>query len=503
MSHVDRRTVLKAGALAALSSPFASVLATPGHSSPLVGPFNQAVAAPADAGSWAPPFDLSGMAVHAMLTHIGEVLFFQYVEGRPMDDHTSYIATWNHLTGAIREAPIGYDRDIFCAGNNWLPDGRLYVTGGHDWRNGKRLDAVGVAEADTYDPTRRAWDPRPLLTQRRWYPTNVGLPSGKTLVFGGWDTVGYNSSDVDQYDPVTNKVTKLPPSATKNVGNYPRLHLLPDGRIVKTGTSSDSAYFDTTRNSWSTSARMNYGARKFGLSMLLSGCDRVMALGGKSSKNGPATPTVEIFDALAATPRWRTTTPMKSARLNANGVLLPDGQMFVVGGNASGTETGAVNTPELFNPTTDTWTTLAPHQVNRAYHSTALLLPDGRVFVAGGENPDKMAQMKAEIFSPPYLFKGPRPTISAAPSTGGYGQQMTIATPQAATIASVMLVKAGAVTHQIDADQRSIPLSFTKSGGSLTAQMPSNANFAPPGYYMLFIVDGNGVPSLAPWVKVG
>lgn len=101
-----------------------------------------------------------------------------------MADHTSYIATWNPLTGATREAPIGYDRDIFCAGNNFLPDGRLYVTGGHDWRNGKRLDALGVAECDTYDPGTRAWAARPLLTQKRWYPTNVGLPSGKTLVFG-------------------------------------------------------------------------------------------------------------------------------------------------------------------------------------------------------------------------------------------------------------------------------------------------------------------------------
>ncbi len=173
---------------------------------------------------------------------------------------------------------------------------------------------------------------------------------------------------------------------------------------------------------------------------------------------------------------------MKSARLNANGVLLPDGQLLVVGGNASGTETGPVMSPELFNPTTETWTTLAPHQVNRTYHSTALLLPDGRVFVGGGENPEKTAQNKAEIFSPPYLFKGPRPTISAPPSTVGYGQAMTITTPAAASITSVTLVKAGAVTHQIDADQRSVPLSFTKSAGSLTAQVPSNANFAPPGY---------------------
>nr|MBA3369158.1 DUF1929 domain-containing protein [Geodermatophilaceae bacterium] len=107
----------------------------------------------------------------------------------------------------------------------------------------------------------------------------------------------------------------------------------------------------------------------------------------------------------------------------------------------------------------------------------------GRTCLRGrGGKSGKTAQNKAEIFSPPYLFKGARPTISAPPSTVGYGQAMTITTPAAASITSVTLVKAGAVTHQIDADQRSVPLSFTKSAGSLTAQVPSNANFAPPGY---------------------
>jgi len=244
----------------------------------------------------------------------------------------------------------------------------------------------------------------------------VGLPSGKTLVFGGWDTVGNTSEDVDQYDPVINQA----PSATRNVGNYPRMHLLPDGRIVKTGTSSMSVWFDTVRNTWSGNASMTSGDRKFGLSMLMPGCEQVVALGGKASKNGPAKVTVEILDATAAAPRWRTTTSMNSARLNANGVLLPDGQLLVVGGNASGTETGPVKSPELFNPTTETWTTRAPHQVNRTYHSTALLLPDGRVFVGGGEIRKRRRRTRPR--------SSPRPTSSKAP-----GQRSALPRPPSAT----------------------------------------------------------------------
>ncbi len=490
MSQVDRRTVLKAGALAVFASPFAGLLNAP------------ALAAPADAGSWAPPFDLGGIAVHAMLTHTGDVLFFQYVEGRPANDHTSYVATWNYLTGAKKEAPFGYDRDTFCAGNNFLPDGRLYIAGGHDHGTGKRLDAVGVAECDIYDPTTRAWVPRPLLTEKRWYPTNVGLANGKTLIFGGWERLGYNSTTLDQYDPATNTMTRLPRSATRDVGNYPRMHLLPTGQLVKTGTARQSAFFDPTTNKWTNTASMLHGARKFGSSVLLHGCQKVLALGGKSTESSPATASVEILDTAAATPTWRNLPPMNNARLNANSVNLPDGQVLVVGGNLTKTETGPIKTPELFNPTTETWTSLAPQQVSRMYHSTALLLPDGTVFSASGENPNEPEQTTAEIFSPPYLFRGARPTITTAPATIGYGRSMTIKTPEAADIAKVTLIKASAVTHQIDSDQRSVPLDFTRSAGTLTATAPGSANLAPPGYYMLFVVNNDGVPSKAPWIRI-
>ncbi len=146
---------------------------------------------------------------------------------------------------------------------------------------------------------------------------------------------------------------------------------------------------------------------------------------------------------------------------------------------------------------------MASAQSSRTYHATALLLPDATVLVAGSGGccgaPD---QYNAEIFSPPYLFKGARPTITSAPSTITYGSQFTVGTPNAAAIASVALVRTGAMTHAFDQNQRYIPLSFTPMTATLTVQAPVNANLAPPGEYMLFILTADGIPSVAPLVKI-
>jgi hypothetical protein len=490
--QVDRRTVLKAGMAAVLASPLAGYLATPARA---------AAADPAVVGSWAAPFNMGGVAIHATLTRVDDVLFYQYVEGSPTVDHTSYVATWNYRTGATAEAGLPYDRDVFCASQGVLPDGRVFIAGGHDHTTGNKQDAVGVTNTDIYNPANRTWTATAPLTQKRWYPTVVGLPNGRALVFGGQAAAGVPANTVEEYDPVTNTMRTLPPTATKPVGLYPRMHMLPNGKVIKAGPEKMSAYFNPATSAWSNVANMLYGNRGRGCTALLPGATRVLAVGGRKSATAPATGTAELLDTSVATPAWRSTGSLTYPRLVANLVTLPDGQVLIVGGGAQYKYTNPVKIPELYNPVSGTWTPMAPQQAGRMYHSTAVLLPDGRVLSAGQDSGPLATY--GEIFSPPYLFRGARPSITASPASIGYRQALNISTPDAGTISRVTVIKAGAATHEINSDQRSIPLTFAAAGGTITAQSPANANVAPPGYYLLFIVNINGVPSVAPWLRIG
>ena len=184
--------------------------------------------------------------------------------------------------------------------------------------------------------------------------------------------------------------------------------------------------------------------------------------------------------------------------------ILPDGNVLVTGGSETN-DPGSqpVYAAEVWNAQTGTWSTMSSMQMGRTYHETALLMPDGRVYVAGGGGccnaPD---QFNAEIFSPPYLFRGARPVISSAPSSVSYGAQSLIGTPNGAAIQSVAFMRLGAQTHQFDMSQRYVPLSFTPASGGLTVTWPANGNLAPPGDYMVFIVNGSGVPSVASIVNI-
>jgi hypothetical protein len=191
---------------------------------------------------------------------------------------------------------------------------------------------------------------------------------------------------------------------------------------------------------------------------------------------------------------------MTYARLLANTVVLPDGKVLIVGGGAAFKYTAPVKVPELYNPATGTWTAMAPHQASRMYHATALLLPDGRVLCAGQDSGS--LSRYGEIFSPPYLFRGARPTIESSPANAARGGQLQFTSPEAASLSRVVLIRPGSNTHEIDSDQRSIPLTFSVSGTTVSATLPTSAHALPPGYYMLFALNGSSVPAVAPWVRV-
>jgi len=217
-----------------------------------------------------------------------------------------------------------------------------------------------------------------------------------------------------------------------------------------------------------------------------------------------AVKTTYVIDMTQPSPAWRQTASMAFARTQHNLTVLPDGTVLGTGGGGVSDvfNTGAaVLAAELWSPTTETWTTMAAMQVPRLYHSTALLLPDGRVLSAGGGR-FGIDQPSAEIYSPPYLFKGPRPTITSAPTQVAYGASFTVQTPDAATVSAVSLIRSGSVTHAINMDQRFLSLTFQAGSGALTVHAPANGNQAPPGSYMLFLLDGNGVPSVAKILRI-
>jgi hypothetical protein len=192
-------------------------------------------------------------------------------------------------------------------------------------------------------------------------------------------------------------------------------------------------------------------------------------------------------------------------------VLLPDGTVVVVTGSATGKADAGIDPVleiELFDPQTENWSLMAPMRVPRLYHSTAVLLPDARVAILGKDGifnpaPYHYPEHRVETFSPPYLFRGPRPMIATAPAQVGYGESFDIQTPDAASIASAVFIRPGSVTHSFNMEQRYVGLVLTaQTGNTVSAEAPPNANVAPPGYYMLFLVTAQGVPSLATFVQL-
>jgi hypothetical protein len=224
---------------------------------------------------------------------------------------------------------------------------------------------------------------------------------------------------------------------------------------------------------------------------------------------------VEVIDLNVSKPAWAVVAPMKFHRRQHNATLLPDGTVLVTGGSKG---TGfndlgnkAVRIPELWDPKSGTWTEMAPEAVARCYHSTAVLLPDGRVLSGGGgeyaptigqSNPTADTHANAQLFSPPYLFKGPRPRISKAPTKVVFGQTFNVDTPDANDIAQVTWVRLGSVTHSFDQNQRINFLTFRQGANQLAVAAPANGNVCPPGHYMLFILNRQKVPSEAVIIQI-
>jgi galactose oxidase len=455
---------------------------------------------PSVVGEWTTPFEIGVVGIHSVLLPSGKVLLFEKPSGAVGVGSSAVV--WDPVTGFQSGPPpsatwdnanVPDPLDLFCAAQSMTSEGRLIVVGGHKYG---AVNEVGTPETTLFNTGSSRWARGPVLREPRWYATTIELGNGRILIFSGLSTAGNYIAPVDSYNPASNALKRLPFSANETMALYPRMFVLPNGKLIRVGPDVQTKLFDPATATWSTLTNIDGSFRSGEMAVLLPGLKKILVAGGDQ----PSLATARILDTSEATPTWRATGSMAFGRRWGNAVMLADGTVLAVGGGAEATYVGPVFASELFDPVTETWTTMASQTASRMYHSTAILLPDGRVLSAGQTN--GTLQTTAEIYSPPYLFHGARPTISSAPPSVEYGAGFQISTPNAADIARVALVRPGSVTHSMHFDQRYVDLQYTKGSGVLNATAPANGNEAPPGWYMLFVLNSTGVPSVASWVHV-
>jgi len=472
-----------------------------------------AAADPAVAGRWSGVFSLPIVAIHSALSPDGTHALI-YSDGDTKSGHggAGYSAAYlvniptGQLPGQSAFVPNN-STNLFCSGAALMADGRLFVTGGHHDPN-----YYGVSDVNIFSWGTSSWQMISGFpaSDARWYASALMLPSGDLLALSGTIAGQKDSNKLPQvWQTASNSYRNLT-GAQLALHTYPKIFVAPDGRVFDAGPEVRTRFLDTSgTGKWIGGPNHKWGPRTNGPAVMYDIGKILIAGGAKTNSTAPVN-TAEIIDLNAANPTWQFTGSMQFVRRLANGTVLPDGTVLVTGGSSSisfNDAAGAILPAELWDPKTGKWTTLASMQIPRIYHSTALLLPDGRILSMGGGRPKAanggQNNTNGEIFSPPYLFKGPRPTITSAPASVGYGQTFAVQTPDANDISKITLVRLSVTTHTHNTNQRLVPLSFSRSGSDLSVSTPSDRNVLLAGHYMLFILNGAGVPSIATIIKVG
>ncbi len=429
--------------------------------------------APQDVGQWGPVVDWPVVGVHVALLPNGKVLAYDSIgdnatETYPVQDHTR-ATIWDPQTGS--QTPV--DRQYRLQHLLQRPGASHGRTGVRRRRERGSSSSTALSRRTSSTPRRtrgalaRTW-PLP-----RWYPTVTPLRNGEMLITSG-------RVDVPEVRTLAGSL-RLLSTASLSLPLYPWMDVAPDGRAFYSGPDQTLRALDTSgTGTWQAFGQRDTINRDYGGHALFD-IGKMLIAGG-----GPSTTNALVVNLNGASPTVTPTAPMAYGRRQHNLTVLADGTVLATGGNSSGASLVDLNAgvypAEQWNPATGQWRTLASMQVTRQYHSTALLLPDGRVLSAGGGicgTCDQVGYLakNAEIFSPPYLFQAdgtlaPRPSIDAAPASTSYGASFDIATGNPAAIRKVALVRLGAVTHSDNMEQRYIPLSFTAGVTSLTAVAP-------------------------------
>ncbi|KAK3352195.1 hypothetical protein B0T25DRAFT_517523 [Lasiosphaeria hispida] len=519
--------------------------------------------APESVGQWSQPFELSNVAVHASLLPNGKVLYWgrrenpKSTDPATLDEHSTKAFVWDPVaktsipTANEPRDTNGNPVNLFCSGHSFLPDGTLLIAGGHI------KDGRGPNQACIYDQGTNTFTPKVPLNKGRWYPSVLTLPDGRALVMSGSYDEAFTVNNIPQIWP-SDTGTSNPTAwieVTDPLGQlgghgpifplYPRLHLSPEGRIIIVGPLAESWWLDikdpatgadiktpvsvdgverqSVVGKWTSAETSRQAMFRDYCPSVAYDTGKIMYMGGGLTVDNDPAPTnkVEFLDlsGTQAPPKWTLSpaTNMRVERRQFNATVLPDGTVLVTGGTKGfgfNDLSQPVHDSELWDPVAKKWIDMAPESVNRCYHSIALLLPDGTVLSAGGgeyggAGPDQCLT-NAQLFEPPYLHKGGgRPTIVSAPSEIVYGQDFAVTVGPSVpggsidTIDRISWVRLGSVTHTRNMNQSLMFLTgFRQTGTNLIVPAPANANLAPPGHYMLFVLDRRGVPSVACIIRI-
>lgn len=473
-------------------------------------------------GSWSVnPQDAPVRAVHVALLRTGKVLL---VSGSG-NNFTNFAAgtfstsIWDPNTNTF--SPVTTPWDAFCSGHAFLADGRLLVAGGtQDYPRTAGQTFAGTRKGYVFNPATSSYTAVPDMSVGRWYPTLVTLGNGNILSVAGLDENRNTVSTAETFNASTSTwsaPTQPPSGSSLPLGwpLYPSLHLLADGRLFFSGVttfnpinSSPGIWNLSTNSMTGVPGLSDAGRRDQGMSVLLppAQSQKVMVFGGGfTGDSNPAVTSTAIADLSKPNPTFTAGPTLSEPKMYVSAVILPNSNVLETGGARTSRESaddpGYTYSTQIYDPSTGQLTDGPPSTIGRGYHSSAILLPDGRVATFGNNPRDGSFEMRIEIFRPAYMFKD-RPVIDSVATELPRGVPTPIATHGKNLVTSAVLVRPMAATHSTDTEQRLVDLTYSGSGSSATVTVPTNPNLLPPGWYMLFARDGQRTPSVARWVHV-
>ncbi|HEY5030901.1 MAG TPA: galactose oxidase early set domain-containing protein [Actinomycetes bacterium] len=462
---------------------------------------------PAVSGSWQVlGYQMPVRGIHFAVMRTGNVLICAGSGNvkKNNEQHLTFCAEWNLTTGVMKKLPI--PEDLFCSGHTELADGEILFNGGTKYLGYQGDNAGkwgGLASTYQFNPDDDTFTRYADMIGGRWYPTTIMQGNGKPLTIGGNLGNGANNPNTEVYDPTTHTWTRIGPSRTWPL--YPNIKLLADGTFFYTGASTSNntmsagIWNPSTGTFTDVPGLTHTDHRNQAAAVMLppAQLQQFVVMGGGSSNGSNAISDTNFVDLTQASPHYVSGPPLAAAKGFVSSVVLPDYTVLETGGS-SRWRAGFVYEASILDPVTRTFSQVAPDPVGRTYHSSAFLLPDGRVVTLGSNPSDGSFDQRISIFSPPYLFKGPRPQITSAPAEIHYGDTISVAsTDSGLPLVHMSLIRLPIQTHQNSPDERLVDIPSTFTDTSAVGTVTTNSNMAPPGYYYLTVVDADGVPSPA------